>query len=102
MRALIHLAVCIVMAASSTATFAEGSGATSSDDDQQGVSEQGTLTSTSATPASDDMKDAEIGAASGEPARSDALAKMGARGREEAAVSENDQQLRQSEVWTSP
>jgi len=43
-----------------------------------------------------------MGAASGEPRRSDARAKADARAREEAAAREYDEQLRQREVWTSP
>jgi hypothetical protein len=101
MRAVIRLAVCTLLAASSTAALAQGNDASSSGDVQQNVKDQDTRATTNATTPSDD-KDADVGAASGEPTRSDASAKADARTREEAAARDYDKQLRQTEIWTSP
>jgi hypothetical protein len=102
MRAVIRLAVCIVLAASSTAALAQGNDASSSGDDQQNVKDQETGAKTNATTPSGEKNDADVGAASGEPTRSDARAKADARTREEAAAHDYDQQVRQMEIWTSP
>jgi hypothetical protein len=100
MRAVIRLAVCVVLAASSTAAFAEGNDPPSAGNDQQ---DRATLMETKATTTSDDNKDdADVGAASGEPMRAEARTASDARAREQAAARAYDEQLRQNEVWTSP
>jgi len=102
MRAVIRLAVCIAVAASSNAAFAQGNDASSSGDDQQSVKLQDTSATTNAMTPSDDKGEADVGAASGEPSLSDAHAKADARAREQTSAREFDEQLRQREVWTSP
>jgi hypothetical protein len=93
MRAVIRLAVCLIMAASSTATFAEEDEATSAGADPQSVKEQTSRTDTNAKAEGDEKDAADVGAASGEPTRSDAR---------DTAARDYDQQLRQTEIWTSP
>jgi len=93
MRALIRLAVSTIMAASSTAAFAEEDEATAAGADPQSVKEQTNRTDTNVTAQGDKKDDADVGAASGEPTRSDAR---------DTAAHDYDQQLRQTEIWTSP
>ncbi len=101
MRAMIRLAACVVMAASSTATFAEGDEPTSPGEDQQSIKDRAGSAATNPMEATGERDDADVGAASGEPARMDARAGEDARARDNAAA-QYDELLRQSEVWTSP
>lgn len=102
MRAAIRLAVCLVLGASSMAASAGGSDPTSAGDDLQNVNEGATRTDSNATTQGDEKGNVDIGAASGEPMRSDARGDTGLRAGDDATARGSDEARRQQEVWTGP